>query len=80
MSRRALALSHSRLEELSNTLNITNYRSGAPKTLCARVSISSQCSNPVAHANTSAPTMIRYTANGANPCFLTHAKNHATAP
>src|SRR6266849_979111 len=39
-----------------------------------------QCSNPEAHASTNVPTTIRYTANGANPCFLTHARNHATAP
>jgi len=34
----ALALSHSRLEELPNTLNIANYRPQKSKTLCARVS------------------------------------------
>src|SRR6267378_2362516 len=39
-----------------------------------------QFSNPDAHASTNAPTMILYAANGAKPCFLTHAKNHATAP
>jgi hypothetical protein len=29
---------------------------------------------------TAAPRMIRYTANGANPLFLTQPMNHATAP
>jgi hypothetical protein len=32
-----------------------------------------------AYASTSAPTMIRYTANGANPRLRTQAMNQATA-
>src|SRR5258708_5206046 len=75
-----LALSHARLEELPKHTEYSKLP--PPKTqnfMCSRFQNPS-CKNPVTHASTTAPTTIRYTANGANPCFLTHARNHATAP
>src|SRR5215467_867993 len=59
------------------SLNIAKPRSRA-KTLCASVAKGHQRRRPVAQASTAAPTMMRYRANGENPCFLTHARNQAT--
>ncbi len=47
----------------------------------ARMSLAeygSQCAARTAQARTAIPTIMRYTANGANPRFRTQCINHAT--
>ena len=77
---RVLALSQSRLEERPNSTEYNKQSRPGAKTLCAPVPKDDQRKMPIAQASTTAPTMMRYTANGANPCFLTHARNQATDP
>ena len=90
MSRRVLALSQSRLEELANATMIPNRSSTITNNF--EVCVWNQRKQadagipgaypPILNAQntTAVPTIMRYTANGANPRRLTQPISHATEP